>query len=68
MDRRAGSGRGGTNSFSSATTSEAMNDDLAGEARSNNSSSRSAALDGSDDEHRSAGGTGRSTRAKPSLR
>ena len=68
MDHRAGSGRGGTRLFSSATTLEAMDDDPAGEARSNNSSSRSAAWDRSDDKDRDAGGAKRSTRAKPSLR
>ena len=68
MDRRAGSGQGGTRSFSSATTSEAMDDDNVGEARSNNSSSRSAASDRSDDKDGDAGGAKRSTRAKPSLR
>ena len=68
MDRRAVSGRGGTKPFSSASMSEEMDDDLAGEARSNNSSSRSVALDRADDVHRNAGGTRRSTSAKPSLR
>ena len=68
MDRRAGSGRGGTRSFSSATTSEAMDDDPAGEARSNNSSIRSTASDRSNDKDGDAGGTRLSTRAKTSLR
>ena len=63
-----GSGRGGTRSFSFATPSEAMDDDPAGEARINNSSSRSAASDRSNDKDGDAGGVKRSTRAKPSLR
>ena len=68
MDRRAGSGQGGTRSFSSATTSEAMDDDPAGEARSNISSSQSAVSDRCDDKDEDPGGAKRSTRAKPSLR
>ena len=68
MDRRSGSGWGGTRLFSSATTSEAMDDDPVGEAQSNNLSSRLAASDRSDDKDRDAGGAKQSTRAKPSLR
>ena len=68
MDRRARSGRGGTRSFSFAITSEAMDDDPAGEAQSNNSSSWSAESYRSGDKDRDTGGTRLSTRAKPSLR
>ena len=68
MDGHAGSGWGGTRSFSSATTSETMDDDPAEEARSNNWSSRPAASDRSDDKDRGAGGTKLSMRPKSSLR
>ena len=68
MDCHAGLGWGGTRSFSSATTSEEMDDDPVGEARSNNSSSWSAASDRSDDKDGDARGAKRSTRGKPSLR
>lgn len=64
VDRFAGSGQGGTWSFSSPTTSEAMNDDPVREARSNNSSSWSMALDRLGDKHGDAGGTRRSRCAK----